>query len=121
MIGVCPTTTTATSPSRRTVTAPALSVVKARCSASLASRARSSGVLLPRGTTSVNTGASAKCTTAEMAAEELGAADTDALGVGGDVAAEGTAEPLSTGSALTGSGGGGGSGSASADTDSDAA
>jgi hypothetical protein len=56
-----------------------------------------------------------------MAAEELGAADTDALGVGGDVPAEGTAEALSTGSALTGNGGGGGgSGSASADTASDA-
>jgi hypothetical protein len=55
-----------------------------------------------------------------MAAEELGTADTDALGVGGDVAAEGSAEALSAGSTPTGSGGSGGSGSASADTASDA-
>src|SRR5450432_2851374 len=105
------------------MTCAALSALNARSSASLASRARSSGDLLPRAACSVNTGVSPRRTTAAAAAgdaEALGAgaalleeamdgaagtllAAGRALGAGsgGAVGADGGASGASSGSALT--------------------
>jgi hypothetical protein len=55
-----------------------LATLKARCRASLASRARISADFVPRATTNVNTGVSAKRTTVEA---ELGTADALSAGV----------------------------------------
>jgi hypothetical protein len=104
----------------------ALAVLNARWSASLTSRARTSGDLLPRAASNVNTGVSARRTTPEAElgkgdalsagdAEALSAGDAEGLG-GGDAGAALVGEDTlgagaRAGAATTGAGGGVASGS----------
>ena len=85
-----------------------MSALNARCKASLASRARTSADLLPRGTANVNTGASPRRTIAGaelFSTDALG--DVDAIKLGGGA----TGSSLARGGATTtGAGAGAGAG-----------
>src|SRR4051812_38005660 len=119
MIGIWPIRITITSPSACRVIGADFAALNARAKASLASRARSSAGLLPRGPSNVNTGASPKRTTAEAEAgiaDALGAIDADALGGGAMGAALVADDALGAGTrAGAGTGGGSGTGAAISD------